>query len=589
MGGFAGGIIAGAMGGLGGAMERQGDIAQQQQGQYNNMAGLAELNANLEVQKAGLLAKQQFALSNQQADYLQDRLNAMRAGSAASNAPQSTSSPADNSTADPSSTQAKLMPIALPSGSMASLNVGDLPTDPSGGTNQLGWATLSKRYQDQLPQNNATRAGIVSNEVAMNTDPALTPILNNEAARTGAATATPSVNYPIPSGVSGSAQHQSSPAFWVPSDETMLTARIADLRYPNTDAGKTIIAKAAPDEFGQGLIQQGKMPGTPAYIQAYHDKQLSDTSQVVRGGNTVLVGGKAVFAAADSDGNQIVYDGNGNAHIVRLAGANETAIQQAAAEKGGALMGTNSLTLAPLDARPVDANGKPIPVSINAALANGSGGSGAGLAPGIVTGKEGQQKSLTDKWTALNAANQQAQTTNSYLQNIKDLASKAATGPMSDHIDFVNGLRSLLPDSLGAEKATDAVTANDLLDKYQNQIVSRLGQGGMGTDAARSIIASAYPGAHMNLPAINEAVDNLIGANNMVKAKATLLAPHAANLDPVAYQQNELTFDKAADPRIFQYMNMTPAQKTQYVAQHPDAVKVLKEGRDALTSLGVFK
>ena len=57
MGGFAGGIVAGAMGGLGGAMEKQGEIAQQQQGQYANASNLAELNANLDVQKQASLLK----------------------------------------------------------------------------------------------------------------------------------------------------------------------------------------------------------------------------------------------------------------------------------------------------------------------------------------------------------------------------------------------------------------------------------------------------------------------------------------------------------------------------------------------------
>jgi hypothetical protein len=62
-----------------------------------------------------------------------------------------------------------------------------------------------------------------------------------------------------------------------------------------------------------------------------------------------------------------------------------------------------------------------------------------------------------------------------------------------------------------------------LLDKYANQIVTRLGQGGLGTDAARAMLESAYPNKHMNLPAIREAVANLSGAQDMVQAKARYL------------------------------------------------------------------
>lgn len=185
------------------------------------------------------------------------------------------------------------------------------------------------------------------------------------------------------------------------------------------------------------------------------------------------------------------------------------------------------------------------------------------LAPqfGVQQGREAQQAELSKKWTDLNSQNSQAQTTTSYLQNIKSLANNAAVGPQSDKRDFVNGLISLLPGV--QERATNAVTANDLLDKYSNQIVARLGQGGMGTDAARSILQSAYPGAHMNLPAINEAVDNLVGANEMIKAKTALLSPPSAQRDPIGYQQKEVIFDQNADPRLWQYKSIagTPQGK----------------------------
>jgi len=161
-----------------------------------------------------------------------------------------------------------------------------------------------------------------------------------------------------------------------------------------------------------------------------------------------------------------------------------------------------------------------------------------------------QLASLDKNWTALSDQNRTAQVTNSYLQQIKDLAKTAAVGPEADKRDFVNGLLSIAGVS---DRATDKVTANDLLDKYSNQIVARLGQGGMGTDAARAILQSAYPGAHMNQGAINEAVDNLVGSNEMIKAKTSLLSPYAAKRDPIGYQNNEVIFDQNADPRLWQY------------------------------------
>jgi hypothetical protein len=162
------------------------------------------------------------------------------------------------------------------------------------------------------------------------------------------------------------------------------------------------------------------------------------------------------------------------------------------------------------------------------------------------------QDELSKKWTDLSAANQQAQGVISNLQNIKTLAAKAAVGPQSDRLNYVNGLLSLA----GSEKATDAVTANDLLNKYSNQITARLSAGGMGTDAARSILQSAYPNSHMTPQAINEAADNLQGASQMVQAKTRLLAPLRNKGDAQAYNNTEVQFDQNADPRIFQYANI---------------------------------
>jgi hypothetical protein len=162
------------------------------------------------------------------------------------------------------------------------------------------------------------------------------------------------------------------------------------------------------------------------------------------------------------------------------------------------------------------------------------------------------QDELSKKWTDLSAANTQAQSVISNLQNIKTLAAKAAVGPQSDRVNYANGLLSLA----GSEKATDAVTANDLLNKYSNQITARLSAGGMDTDAARSILQSAYPNSHMTPQAINEAADNLQGASQMVQAKTRLLAPLRNAGDAQGYNNTEVQFDQNADPRIFQYANI---------------------------------
>jgi hypothetical protein len=203
---------------------------------------------------------------------------------------------------------------------------------------------------------------------------------------------------------------------------------------------------------------------------------------------------------------------------------------------------------------------------------------------GFDKGQVNSQEELSKSYTTQKDAHQNAQTTNSYLGEIVAQANKAAVGPQSDKMQYVNGLLSLA----GNERATDATTANNLLDKYSNQIVARLGGGGMGTDAARSILTSAYPSAKMNLPAIQEAVANIKGANSMTMARTNIVAPYGDNRDPVGYSQAARTFDANADPKIFQFMQMSPDQKAAFKAKMspPEMADFRKRGA-ALDSLGV--
>ncbi len=210
-----------------------------------------------------------------------------------------------------------------------------------------------------------------------------------------------------------------------------------------------------------------------------------------------------------------------------------------------------------------------------------------GAVTGANTGAQNLQDEMSKDYSALSATNAQAQTTNSYLQEIKTLAQKAAVGPFSDKLDFANELLSFVP---GSARAKDAVTANDLLDKYSNQIVARLGTGGLGTDAARAILQAAYPGAHMTAQAINDAVDNLVGANQMIQAKAKILTPLRNSGNAKAYNDAKLTFDQNADPRIWQYMNIQdPVQRAAFAKQTLQQDPHFADKIKALESIGAIQ
>jgi len=216
--------------------------------------------------------------------------------------------------------------------------------------------------------------------------------------------------------------------------------------------------------------------------------------------------------------------------------------------------------------------------------------------PGVTTGQStqdaasaqaggrGQQDDLDKRFTDLRGRVAQSQTTNSYLESIKGLADSAATGKFSDKLNYVNSL--LAPFS---ERATDEVTANNLLDKYANQITARLGQGGLGTDAARTLLSAAYPNAHMTKDAIKEAADNLMAANDMDKSKLSLLAAPGNSRNAVQYQQIEQRFDQVADPRVWQLARMTPQQAQAYLSKlTPVQQADLRQRAAALKQMGVF-
>ena len=181
---------------------------------------------------------------------------------------------------------------------------------------------------------------------------------------------------------------------------------------------------------------------------------------------------------------------------------------------------------------------------------------------------QGQVQQMQQRWGALRDQNANAQTVVSQLQNISSLAPSAITGAEADKRAYVNGLLSLV----GVPGAEDAKTATDLLGKYSNQIIAKLGQNGLGTDAARSIVEAGNPNAHMTVPAIQEAVRNLQGQYQMVQAKTNMLQQFANGNNPAAYSKAETAFDQNADPRIWEYQSIQDP-----VARQKFAAGVLKQ------------
>jgi len=255
-----------------------------------------------------------------------------------------------------------------------------------------------------------------------------------------------------------------------------------------------------------------------------------------------------------------------------------------------------------------DANGNPLPARSKASVLGGAPAaptqpSRPGVASLTVTepskngavfgtqplGTEHAQKGLDTSWEALKSANREAQNTKSYLQNIVTAAEKGAiVGPGADRREMIQGMLQLA--GIKEEVNTNATSQTQLLNKYANQIVTRLGaSGGLSTDAARAMLQSAYPGQHMNVDAIREAVGNLNGAQDMVQAKTRFLTEPATKRDTATFQQREIAFDQAADPRIWQYKAIRdPAQRAAFAKMLMQQDPTISDRIKKLEALGAL-
>lgn len=203
-----------------------------------------------------------------------------------------------------------------------------------------------------------------------------------------------------------------------------------------------------------------------------------------------------------------------------------------------------------------------------------------------------QGVSQFDQTNATNAADRhkqlvssaaQAPTVISQLTNIATLADRAITGSEADKRAYANGLLSLV----GVGAASDAKTATDLLNKNANQIIATLGSGGLGTDAARAIVAAGNPNNHMTTEAIKEAAAQLTGVWKMTQSKAAHLNRFTG--DQNEYQKQESLFNSVADPRVYHLQMMSPDQQRAFIKslKPADAANMLKS-RQTLMGMGAL-
>lgn len=193
--------------------------------------------------------------------------------------------------------------------------------------------------------------------------------------------------------------------------------------------------------------------------------------------------------------------------------------------------------------------------------------------PGIQTGpalgsKEGAtnaQNELSTSWTQQQSAHQTAQTNVAILNQMRDLSDRAITGYEPDRRTLLTKLGAYV----GIPGMDEKASATDLYNKYGSQLITGLAQkGGMSTDAARDLVAMGSPNSHMQPAAAKEAIDGLVAREQLTQARTEVLRPYATQRDPVAYQNAATTFDKVADPRVWQWMSIKdPKAKAAFAAK----------------------
>jgi len=210
------------------------------------------------------------------------------------------------------------------------------------------------------------------------------------------------------------------------------------------------------------------------------------------------------------------------------------------------------------------------------------------LPPGAEKGATLSQEGLETQGREMLVANAQTQTVKSRLSNIKMLIPGAITGTGTGSRDFLNGVLALA----GIGAAPDAKTASDLVDKNNAQITTavRMGGAGGGSDALQTLLAAGNPNRKMSKEAVNEAVDQLMAAQDVVAARTKLLNPAYQSRNPSQFNNQAVAFDSSADPRIWQWMAIKdPVAKKAFASKLLQSDPTFPDKIKALESMGAFK
>jgi hypothetical protein len=201
-----------------------------------------------------------------------------------------------------------------------------------------------------------------------------------------------------------------------------------------------------------------------------------------------------------------------------------------------------------------------------------------GLAPQIASTLSANTTVANKDWEDTYNASKEAQPRIAIFQNIKKIAPEGFTGVGAERKKLAAGILN----AAGIDAYTAENTATDELAKNTRL----LALAGGNTDAARAMAEIANPSGKMTLAAIKEVSDQMIGVEKLKEKRAEYLSQFRN--DPVKYQEKSQTFNKFADPRIFQEMTAEQVAKLKASMSKQDIADMSKKIQEA-KMLGIIK
>jgi hypothetical protein len=183
-----------------------------------------------------------------------------------------------------------------------------------------------------------------------------------------------------------------------------------------------------------------------------------------------------------------------------------------------------------------------------------------GPAPGVAEAQAQEAKSATARADTLQTSAEQAPTRKAALDNMQGLLQQFRSGKGAE---WVNGFKSAAG-RYGLDFNPGSTAALEEFSKVAKQIAQA--QAGMmhNTDAGAAMAMGANPNVDFSKLGNERVIAMLKGNEDAIQAKQAAWMDYRKANPAGSYDRFSSDFSRDFDPRVFQVLNMTPAQKDEF-------------------------